>query len=113
MFSHCTSLREIKLSENITTLKKVGGEPEGFFTACASLESITLPKNIYAIEDCCFNSCSSLNSIRCESIIAPSLWINISMFNHIPSTGTLYYPAGSDYSTWKEALPSGWTYVEF
>jgi hypothetical protein len=112
MFSHCTSLRKIKLSENITQLNSGGDANEGFFTNCTSLESITLPKNINYIGDTCFYNCSSLKSIRCEATTAPSFHIGTT-FLSIPSTGTLYYPAGSDYSTWKEALPSGWTYVEF
>jgi hypothetical protein len=137
VFQNCTSLKEVKLSENITQLNSGGDANEGFFTNCTSLESITLPKNINYIGDNCFGNCSSLksitlpkninyigyecfyncsslNSIRCESTTAPELnGISETIFMGIPSTGTLYYPEGSDYSTWIEVLPSGWTAETF
>ena len=108
-----SSIGKITFSENIKSLPGSTSEPnEGFFSFCSGLESITLPENINYIGVSCFCYCSLLKSIRCESTTAP-YFDETTTFLGIPSTGTLYYPAGSDYSTWKAALPSGWTYVEF
>jgi hypothetical protein len=113
IFDRCDSLKKVTLSENITGLNGDPSDVLGFFSDCKSLESITLPKNISYVGKCCFWGCTSLTSIRCEATKAPVILIdNFDALYGLPSTGTLYYPEGSDYSTWKAKLP-GWTYVEF
>ena len=121
VFVNCQSLKNIVLSENVTNLLGNGVEGTdsiGAFYNCSSLESITLPKNINFIDNGCFHHCLSLSSIRCEATIAPQLeyyyYPNVFFtFYDIPSTGTLYYPEGSDYSGWIAALPEGWTTQTF
>jgi hypothetical protein len=111
-FNDCKSLKSIILPEGITSLDGDSGDILGFFCGCESLKEITIPKNVTYIGPHCFEGCSSLSSIRCEAIEAPEI-DSLNVFVNIPSTGILYYPAGSDYSTWIAELPSGWTTETF
>jgi hypothetical protein len=57
VFMRCYSLKNIVLSENITTLPgngPWGSDSTGVFYECSSLETITLPKNINYIGRACF-----------------------------------------------------------
>ena len=74
------------------------------------LKRIELPANLVRIGKGCFQDCQLLSSITCHATTAPSLgqWA----FRSVSETGTLYYPAGSDYSSWLSELGSGWTGVE-
>ena len=78
------------------------------------LKRIELPANLESVGRGCFASSILLSSITCHAATAPSLGIDAFMYT--ASTGTLYYPAGSDYSSWLSALnyTSGrnWTGVE-
>lgn len=53
---------------------------------------------------------ASLTRITSLCPIAPSF--DSDSFSGVSSTGTLYYPAGSDYSSWLTALGPGWNGVE-
>ena len=80
-----------------------------------SLTSITFPSTLQIISSnngdfLCNNI--NLSEITCLSSTAPTLPDDFYDFRHLATVGTLYYPAGSDYSTWLEKLPSGWTGVE-
>jgi hypothetical protein len=109
VFDRCRSLKNLILSENISILG--GFDADGFIGFCTSLEHITLPKNITELHEFSIIGCSSLSSIRCEAIEAPNLVEGA--IGGLPSTGILYYPEGSDYSTWIAKLPSGWTTETF
>ena len=64
IFSYCTSLTSVKLSENLTSI------PDGLFYNCTSLSSITIPEGVASIGIYAFYGCSSLESIFMpESII--------------------------------------------
>ena len=45
-----------------------------------------------------FQNCTSLESITSQAITAPT--IQSYTFNNVKTGGTLYVPAGSDYSSW-------------
>ena len=105
-----TSLSSITFSN---TFIKIGNYA---FEHCHYLSAITFPASMaetiapsnfggYAFRD------SNLQSITSYSITAPILQ-SIS-FTGIRATGTLYYPSGSDYSSWLTLLGSGWTGVPF
>lgn len=83
-----------------------GGGPE----VHQGLKSIELPANLVRIGEECFRDSELLSSITCHATTAPSFgqWA----FLNISETGTLYYPAGSDYSSWLSELGNGWTGVE-
>lgn len=66
--------------------------------------NVTIPESITYIENKAFKDCSSLNEITCLATTAPTL--NGDVFISLPSSGTLTYPCGSDYSAWLEKL--GW-----
>lgn len=128
-FQYCTILRNITIKEGITSIG------DRAFTRCDSLSSITIPNSVVtlgagvfmksfahtqalssiiigsgltSVGSSCFGGCSLLNSITITAPTAPSLdYYN--PFDGISATGTLYYPAGSDYSSWFAKLPSGWT----
>lgn len=95
-FSYCSSLKSINIPISVT---EIG---EDAFSNCSSLESIELPKSITSIGNGVFKLCESLSSITCEATIAPS--VEYDTFLDIRYDGTLYYPQGSDYSTWLDAL---------
>lgn len=74
------------------------------------LTSIIIPDSVKNIGNRAFANTTNLTEITCEAIIAPTIWM--STFDRISKTGVLKYPAGSDYSSWLNALGSGWTGVE-
>lgn len=78
---------------------------------CDNLTSLTLSDSVtYVVSFYNQSKLQNLKQIICKAITAPTLE-PYSSFN-VSSTGTLYYPKGSDYSTWIEILPDGWTYME-
>lgn len=77
------------------------------FYQCTSLSSVTIPNSVETIGADSFASCTVLNRITCYAVIAPSLGVRA--FLNIKNDGTLFYPTGSDYSTWFNSLPSNWT----
>ena len=80
---------------------------------CDALTTIVFPStvtslgNTYAYQT--IGSCPSLTSIYCYSQTAPTLNYDSYAFSNLGSNGTLYYPEGSDYSSWLNKLPSDWT----
>ena len=83
------------------------------FYGCLITE-IELPSTIEII-DSSFSDCSSLSSITCHAKVAPNILDDdgeLTSFNACSPTGTLYYPKGSDYSSWLTAFGEGWTGVE-
>lgn len=112
-FNDCKSLKSVILPEGITSLDGSSGDVPGFFSGCESLKEITIPKTVDYIGRNAFTYCSSLTSIRCEAIEAPMISDEYTFIGNTPLTGTFYYPEGSDYSTWIELLPSGWTTETF
>lgn len=80
------------------------------FRACTALTEITLGSAVTDIEYSAFRNCSSLKKITCLSQTCPTIE-DSSVFNGLPSKGTLYYPAGSNYSALLNSL-NNWTGVE-
>lgn len=81
---------------------------EEAFKSCQLFYSMTLGSNVSSIGKRSFSSCSRLQTIYSYAVIPPT--IGTEAFG-VQSSGTLHYPAGSDYSTFISALPSGWTAV--
>ena len=99
------NLIKINIPNNVTSIGY------GAFYDCTNLTSIEVPNNVTSIDNRVFYGCTNLASITCKATVAPTLgWDYV--FGSISSTGTLHYPKGSDYSTWIEALPEGWTTQE-
>lgn len=60
-FSGCTNLKEVILSDKLTTIGC------GMFRGCTSLESIDL-KNVVNINTCAFESCTSLTDVNLSKV---------------------------------------------
>ena len=109
LFADCSSLTSVTLSNNITELPTVCySNCFGFFRNCSNLISIDIPNSITSIGDQAFYGCSSLSSVTFLGETAPSISNNV--FANTPSTKTLSYPCGSDYSSWQSATT--WASVE-
>lgn len=68
----------------------------------SGLENIELGTGVYSIGENAFKN-SKLKYITSRAATPPQIVTNT--FNCIPTGGTLYYPAGSNYSTWLSTSP--------
>ena len=94
-FSGCTKIVSAEVDYNFLN-----------FNGCTNLRDVKILENVTEITNNAFKNCSNLTKITAKPTIAPTLGTDC--FSSISQTGTLYYPVGSDYSTWIAALPSGW-----
>ena len=108
-----TSLACITLPEGIRDIDTYA------FSEVDTLSCITFPASLAnpvsqyypSIAGWVLESATSLNKIFAKGMTAPPIGSNT--FKAIPSGGTLYYPVGSDYSTWLDALPQNWTWATY
>ena len=96
-------IKQINIPEGVNVIKR-----ETFGNS--DLSSVVIPSTVSSVEDLAFNGAGYLTSIVCKAKTAPVLGLDV--FGRVSETGTLYYPQGSDYSTWIAALPSTWTFIE-
>lgn len=68
------------------------------FRDCTTITSVEIPDGVTNIGYEAFEGCTSLETIYVKSLTPPT--IGYLTFNDISTGGTLYYPKGSDYSTW-------------
>lgn len=109
-FAGCTGLQSATLN-----FKIIDGLS---FSNCTSLNTVVLGTRTEALADSSFFHCTSLRTIKCYATTAPKI-INNAFKDGVPNNGTLYYPSGSDYSSWfggfdplhsdYATLPVGWT----
>lgn len=106
-FKSATTLTSVTLSNKINSLSYE------CFDACSSLQRLTIPSSVTGVGQYFIDHCSSLTSITCLSVTAPTLSYN-AFYGFSTQNGTLYYPTGSNYSSWFNARLSslGWTGVE-
>ena len=100
-FRYCESLESFTWPTGATGVAKL------VFQFCTGLTSVTFPSTVTGLGRYCFYECSNLHSITSLATTAPST--ESRTFNNFNNNGVLYYPAGSDYSTWLNRLGSGWT----
>ena len=103
-FIYCQNLTSIEIPSGVTSIGQKA------FYYCQNLTSIEIPSGVTSIGVSTFEDCASLTSITCHAITAPSVQSNT--FKRIASNGTLYYPKGSDYSSWLGYLGGGWQGIE-
>lgn len=78
------------------------------FMASCRMSSIELPANLEYLGSWALRSCSNLSEITCHATVAPQLGSEYCLnYNGPDRSGTLYYPAGSDYSSWLTNLNYG------
>ena len=109
-FCNCTSLRSVEFEEGCA----IPSLPNAAFAGCESLPSIVLPPTITEFgantygQGWQFYGCYALHDIDMPSPTAPVL-NGTDVFSNVSQTGNLTVPVGSDYSTWMEQLPAGWS----
>jgi hypothetical protein len=91
-FDYCGSLTSITIPDSVTILGTY------CFRYCSRLTTITIPDSVTRLGGGCFRYCSNLTSITSNAINAPT--ISSTTFQEVKTNGILYYPAGSNYSTW-------------
>ena len=111
-----SKLVSVTIPDSVTTINTMA------FAECTSLEYISIGENCTTIGEGIFRNCSSLKTITCKSTteptIAPYPPNACYAFYNVATGGTLYYPEGSDYSTWLSTDEYylgyyGWNGVEF
>ena len=91
-FYNCFYLVSIEIPGSVTSIGNSA------FSYCFGLTSIEIPGSVTSIGDGAFFYCSGLTSVTSLATTAPGL--GSYAFYGISSDATLYYPAGSDYSSW-------------
>jgi len=87
-----TDLKTISIPDSVTEIGNY------CFQNNTGLTEITLPKNLSSLGGGVFSNCSGLTKITSLATTAPS--IRYDAFQNVPYYGTLYYPTGSDYTSW-------------
>lgn len=100
-FYGCSGLTSVTIPDGIKRISNYA------FDYCSSLTSITIPSSVTRIGHHAFCECRKLTSITCLATTAPIL-VDYSVFLFVPYSGVLHVPHGSDYTSWKSRLPSGW-----
>ena len=103
-FGECRGLTgELVIPNSVTTIG------EQAFSVCKGLTSLIIGSGVQTIEYGAFLACVNLETITSLAIEAPS--VNSSFDGK--TYGTLYYPIGSDYSSWKDDIMlEEWSFVE-
>ena len=102
VFYGCSGLTSINFPDG---LESIGN---GTFAYCTNLTTITLPAHLKTVGMYAFQGCENLTEIYALPSTPPT---NNNSFLNIPSNGVLYYPYGSDYSSWKKGDLINWEFV--
>jgi hypothetical protein len=94
VFRDFFSLTSVTIPGSVTSIG------EGSFRGCIDLASVVIPNSVTSIGDDAFYDCYRLTSVTSLATTAPAL--GSAVFSYISSDATLYYPAGSDYSSWAQ-----------
>ena len=91
-FANCSSLTSVAIPDSVISIGSYA------FEGCTSLTSVTIGSLVNSIGFDAFNACTSLTSITCNAVNAPTIF-DVT-FKYVATNGVLYYPKGSDYSSW-------------
>ena len=118
-FSGCTSITQITFPSTLRTLKTLG---QYAFSDCTKITQIKLPTTVTLIDDGCFSSCSSLQTININELSITTLhrlcFNNCTSLNgvQIPTTVTIIENyCFNNCSSWSGALnlPSNLTSIGY
>ena len=87
-------VKTVVVSDDMTELKK------SCFEYCSSLTDLVLGKGITTIGYYLCDGDNQLKTITCRATIAPTIDIQRTFTECGALYGTLYYPSGSNYSSW-------------
>lgn len=131
-FRNCTSLTSITFPNSVTSIG------DDAFASCVNLSNVVIPDSVTHISARAFRDCSNMSTftigrnvefignnaiannngtMNIDSITSLAKVAPSTTFTQIKRNGTLYYPAGSDYSGWLSTDKGmlgyyGWTGVE-
>ena len=101
----CKLLPNVTIPNTITTIDNYS------FQNCSALTEVNIGSGVTTINSNAFKNCITLANIYISATTAPTI-ANANAFQGVPSTGTVHYPQGSDYSSWQSnQYLSGWTFV--
>ena len=83
---------ELVIPDSVTSIGNTA------FTYCTGLTSLELGSGLTTIGEVAFALCTGLIEITCHAVTAPTIFN--STFVYVGGNGVLYYPSGSDYSSW-------------
>ena len=92
VFVACSGLTSVVIPDSVTSIGNSA------FSGCSGLASINIPDSVTSIGSKAFEACSGLTAITSYAVTAPTIASNT--FINVKYDGTLYVPAGSDYSSW-------------
>lgn len=105
VFYNCRSLTSVTIPNSITSIGSY------LFYGCISLTEVNIGSGVTNISSQAFGNCTSLTNIYISATTPPTI-SNANAFQGVPSTGTVHYPQGSDYSSWQSnQYLSGWTFI--
>ena len=84
---------------------------KNLFYNCSGLTEVTIPVGVTSIGERAFNNCESLSKITTNAIVVPSFQVSGNNFWGVSHNGVLYFPEGSDYSTWFYTNVGGEGYI--
>lgn len=101
LFSGCNSLTELVIPDSVKRINYYSIE------GCRDLQKLVIGSGVEFIENQAIMTNFNLNEIHCYSTSAPVLENTYSLSN-LKDNGLLFYPNGSDYSTWLSNLGVRW-----
>lgn len=101
LFNGCNCLTELVIPDSVKRINYYS------INECHDLQKLVIGSGVEFIENHAIETNFSLNEIHCYSTSAPVLESTYSLYS-LKENGLLFYPNGSDYSTWLSNLGVTW-----
>ena len=86
-FAGCTGLTNLSLPNSVTQIWN------NAFNGCSNITSVSIGANMQSIGSNAFANCGNIQDISCSAQTPPTA--NANTFSNVPTSATLYVPAGS------------------